>query len=721
MRNGFTKTTLGVLSAALLSGTVFAAGPTVTQPPSVIITDKHQAADVLILSGTNQEYDFLTDATENRFRFTNAFKLTDYVSHPTIANAKYLFTEKAVDGSGNPTGGILTGGSRTIKIDGSLGFAAAPTWADVTGSGAAVQKTVPYAGLDFINSFRSPDPDNPTDFNQNPTFNDSAYITLYVGATDDGTNTVNSTKSFYVYTTNDPTNTGDRFSAPTSIFTRETCYNDFNGWVYIDRATQYGNLYAIAGNATAVSAFAVNTKPAAVSPAVTAFTAVAASTPKLSIATDGTLGGTFVSSPTPGAKPTGASDLYAFMTPQYAAWGTWSRIIGVASGTPLNAAADKLYMARWTFNGTGGPATQADSPKLPLVRIRIGAADAFGNGVQYDGFPTNGLNTIVGNRVHRSYYYSHSASKIGFAYDLVDYWDPGNTAVYPNGNINYTLELSKLEVFSFDRSQLTGATVLLNQGDTSTFATSDSTTPPSGAVAFQSPAATPAVTLPAAGTIWWGRVSRENFTTGTRGFAVSGNGSKLSMTAATGMEGALLSWDTYGTLLGNTAIGAAPQEIIQGVANNKLVFMDAWMSTTAGANHAIGNLRIGMNSDIYNGTTALSASQGRFVYHLAYATNRTLAGTDFNDGQPITSGMALSAVPRRWTIAYEPQLVAASTTTLSLRPAIDLYSYPVVLPASDNRPVWNPYYDAGTVDIHRVVITTYDPPSDLTSVGSDCP
>ena len=115
MHKGFTKTTLGLLAAALLSSSAFAVGPTIQDLPNVYITDLTKAPGAVPDDG-----DGSTLAT-NVYRFTDALVLGDYVDFDPDNNTvedlnqvSWLFQEYAHNNI--VAGQARTGSARTIKI-----------------------------------------------------------------------------------------------------------------------------------------------------------------------------------------------------------------------------------------------------------------------------------------------------------------------------------------------------------------------------------------------------------------------------------------------------------------------------------------------------------------------------------------------------------------------------------------------------------------------------
>jgi hypothetical protein len=428
MRKGFTSKTLTVLGAALLSGSVFAAGPVVDGIPSVIITDKMSAAEVE--ANPTTPFDYLATETQNIYRFTDALSLTDYVALPDggdIATVKWLFTESETDGT------LITGTDRAIVIDeDKVGEESVPDFAAVTGSGYDLV-TEP---LDFRNDAANPtqtylaDPAIPLP--------DNRLLTVFAASTDAEVEDTVGVGVFEVITTNEAEFLSDGLSAATSIFDPVDCIEGFDSWQYT-AVTQILNSFV--------------TPP-------TLSTAVAAPSRTPNVA----LGGT---------APAGTADLghatvanagssgIAGISPQIAFWES----AGTGVGIPTTKG--NIYLARWQVSTTASASDEAAVAAQENIRFRMGQSTTAGAGVAVDEV-TKGENHIDdAGRGHRSYYYAHEDDDIFLAFDAVDITDVGL--------INTTL--SQVELFAADRSGLSG-TVLFNQGAAAVTVFGDTPAPP---------------------------------------------------------------------------------------------------------------------------------------------------------------------------------------------------------------------------------------------------
>jgi hypothetical protein len=430
-------------------------------------------------------------------------------------------------------------------------------------------------------------------------------------------------------------------------------------------------------------------------------------------------------SPTPAlgvfthAAPGSSSSTNPNLAPQYAAWQSWRRDIESAK-TTLPVDPDRVYMIRWTT--TVQPAClSALSPQTPDVRFRVGDPTNLGLGQAHDVLPAPGANGIVGSgtHVHRSYYYAPSNTpanaEIGFMFDVFDFYQGDGGGFYTEGAANYGLDLQKMEVFSLQRDELAGETIELNAGNPSAFATGDGTTPPTaGATPFTLFDFT---TAQHSGDWEFRASSYVSDGSSNRNPARLFSPNKLSMSLGTGSENVIGTWDTRGFVLRQKPDNFAPQstakEIVSGIPNNKLLCVDAWLSSPQGSasNNHLPVMRLGFSTDMF-GETGLSQDsprryimQGRVSYSEFRAWNRTDAGDLFVS---VPSTLALGTTPRRYTAVMEPMIRAGST--IDVRPFIQFWSFPLDLTATPDT-FRDDRSDAGTMEIHRVVITSYDLPA----------
>lgn len=727
MHKGFTRTTLSVIGAALLSGSVFAAGPTLSNLPTVIITDKAKEGAFTpcdtfspALPYDGGEPNVLTAATENRYRFTEALNLADYVNagESTLGQVNYLFEEFNSDASG-AEGALRTGSARAIVINGNEAFTAGSVDRTAVLSNSAGNLQDDNL-LSFVDQIRSGGDGSAPGPDPGGVFTDYALLKFYVASSNPATaDAIVSMKTMNVITTNDdPDCIGDRLSVGTSIFTPEECVDDFVGWY---RST-FGGLpdvsQNLAANATSFSGNWTANAPGRALPNPTGSatsTAFASSipvtespTPLLRVETD--------------ASPGNTGTTNANFAPQYAAWLSWRRdIASVKTTVPVTA--NKVYMIRWTVS-VPAAFQSATSPQIPDVRFRVGEATNLGIGQAHDVLPAPGANGIVGAGVqeHRSYFYAPantpSGAEIGFMFDVFDFYQGTGGGFHTEGAANYGLELSKIEVFSFDRGDLQGANIEMNHG-AATVTTADSTTPPSGSSPFtQFNLATSQTTGD-----WENRNSSFTQPTSNRNPSGTFAADLLTMSLVAGNHNAIGEWDPRGFVLKQDPSFApdnTANEIVSDIPNSKLLFVDAWLSSPQAttANNHLPVMRVGFRTDVYGETGLSQASpvrqitQGRVAYIEFRAWNRT----DAEDvGDLVAPTNALEANAKRYTAVMEPQIRTGST--IDVRPFVQFWSFPLDLTATpgsfrDDRS------DAGTMRIHRVVITSYDLP---TLPDSNCP
>lgn len=691
MHKGLTNATLGVLGAALLSGSVFAAGPTLSELPDVIISDKlkQQVVEDKNAASDLNVYDDETAATEDRYRFTQAFNLADVVTYngqtgddlttASLSEVHYLFTEWADLNGENPN--LST---QTIRINNVEGFPGVPSYADVSSSPLTGAFDNGY--LSFVNQDRSGTTDAASP-NPSPivgTFTDTTLLTLYV-ASPTSTNPDVDAADFYVYTTNDIESLGflgDTLSAPTSVWNPELAQDDLQGW-YRNIVSELPHFETpppgLYTRTTDKSTQDATTNPV---PSVNSVSTFIPGAADILVTPAGT--GTLAISTL--ANPTVQAGTAAGVAPQYAEWASWRRDHDAVKTTVLTQAG-RLYMARWTMSGSNVPA-----PHTPDVRFRMGEATALGVGQTSDQLIHNGANSIVnGTKTHLSFWYAHAAGEIGFLFDVFDYYTTANTTNHPNGHSNYTLTMDKLEVFSLDPDQLGGGSVLLNQGGAVTLAAGE-VAPPSGETGF------------ATGT--WHIIEAENLGTGNGRLSESFTASQASFTLVAGNNNVLGIFDTFPVASGTG------NEILNDIPNDTLLRVDVWMSSPQGAaaNNNLPIVRFGIQSDAWGESGQLAPtiiSQGRVNYYTFYGWNRNMVDV----GETLNPVMALNSAARRYTMFFTPNLHSGAAT-IDVRPAVEMYSFPQYSSTENADVTLNPDpFMAGTINVHRVVVTSYPLPA----------
>lgn len=732
MHKGFTKTTLGLLAAALLSSSAFAVGPTIDALPNVYITDLTKAPGAV-----PDEGDGATPAT-NVYRFTDAFVLGDYVNFDPDNNTvqdlnqvDWLFQEYAWDDTPG-TDPARTGSARTIKIGedaatGQLGFNSATTaaYADVIAS------TLPNVGnlangLDFVNSALSPDLINngtaPSgNFTPAGGGTDAALIELFVAATS-VTGLVDSTV-FTVYTTNnDAFAEGDLVTFASNIWNPELCIDSFEGW-------QQEELPSAADTG--------GTQTPTATVAGTSVTGVFAGNLLTATGTTSLFNQTIAGA--------GATQF------NYVSWQSLRRDIPGMISVPVPTD-ETIMLVRWTLSADAATVAAATtnrrgtSVQTPFVRLRTGEPGVLANGQSQDYWGPVGLNGIVeANQEVRTYFFAKEGGQydtaegfvdsglppawgedddpdvlMGLYFDILDQTSSLDVfAATVGGQRLYGLTLSKIEVYSATRADLGTGTVLFNQGVPGplTLAAGESQPPSDGYAGFNLQ--------------WWD--SRDDGGAGIRStFSPAENGvtgsssSPLTMTIAAGSSLTVPTWDTRdfaaSTALSTDGIGSNAEVVT--VDNDVLVAVDFWLSSTTpgtllpGRADANGTsaARVGFQTDIWGGTGSGEGvtddpdmpgavnfwRQGRSsLFHFSAANIE-----EYDTAYLMPATYALQTGARRVTVFFEPQAIddADGVNALSIRPIVQAYAAPGTTSGVANT-------IAGNIQIQRVVVTTYDLPA----------
>jgi hypothetical protein len=695
MYKGFQLKTLGVLAAALLSGSVFATGPTLDDLPTVIITDRMNGTDVA--SDPSNPFDYFTDETQNVYRFTDAFVLSDYVDYSlNMNNVNYLFTETdaslvqrtttdrrilinndlAFDASAAPTETEINTANRDVVSAGSLDFRDvwATTWSTLDQSGVPTLNPFPGLGNANLASLDGGDSEvNPGDVNE------TSIITMFVA---DEVLANTDSKSFNVITTNDPAFLSDTLSGSGSILTFEDCWNDFGGWVGFRTD---GGIFADQTTTPPNDDWWRNNIPPTITPALTTQAGAAGNYDGIPAASASVRFQTSV------GVPSGPSPYNTILAPEFA------NIISTdKNGNPtafIAAQADNFYMYRWTVSNTRTQVQVLN--EVTNIRFRMGSPDGRGLGNALDEFD-QGANNIAGNRTIRSYFYAHDDGNIAAALDVVD---------IASDDIGTDITLSQVEVFRFSRAALEalGGTVIFNQGAAS-FTTADGTTPPAGSVTFDTANVWALGHLNAPATA--AGAIRPVQQTGT-----TGNLLVMDATATNADANNFAFWDT-----GSGRFTDFVQELAWD--NGQLAVLDVWMSSPdAGTvNNQLPGARIQIQGDnVYNGAVQ-PASQARSA-SLNWDSNNQSPLDAL--GNPNPSALALSTTARRYTVAMEPQLVSGETELEGLAlVGMTLFD---CFPDFDEDGQPDLGFDGdlnGAFNIHRVAVTVYDLPAEFTNVAA---
>lgn len=747
MFNGFKKVAFGVSSAALLSGTAFAVGPTIQAPPTLIITD--QISQAAIDQGATPTFDNGTNngvtASQGVYRFTEAFDLSNYVSIVSpgdINTVKWDFAEL------NGSGGTPLASGTTITIDDgtnvSAGLGAAPTYAQVTTSSFA--SVAAADNLSFTNVARA---------GVTTPFEDTAYLKLYVASTADTDQRVESAE--FVVITENNSGLGDRFSAPSTIFTPLAQFQDLDGWAksfdfnfatnfVITKAQHQPNAFGAAhiGGVQIVSTNGTTTSLTDDSnwakttdmqsaPAGSTFVPItgplATANPALLVAPAVDPGGNsfldnayYVTPPgtasillrgfnstaprfnnTNGTGQPATNSLFVNFAPQFL--GFISGRSGQNEGQFVTAAPGDVLLARWYLNDAG-TTTIAQSGKQPQLSLRMGSQeDIRGMGLALADTIPGGNNGIgIGGEEFRQYFYSHSTGKVFFQ---VNTQSSTVSSATINGVNDLILTVDRIDVAKFDRANLTGENIVFNQG-------APSVTVDGGPLGVPAPAGSVPFdmvdTWANQGTVGNGFGGRISY---GRTPASGATATRLSITiagaASVGNNDLVIyggGWDTVNTILSptGTAQEAIPME------NGKLYFYDFYLSATPSATNPAVN--VGINTSAAGRTGGLNTipattnSEGR---QAIFTFNSDNTNPNRLDGTPAGTDLSLGTAAKRFTVVYEPQIKTGSG--MDGRPFVETYGFPT-------NPFNSPdYFYAGTVNIDRVVVTEYDAPSDVDTAG----
>lgn len=735
MRNRVPKKALfAAAGAALLSGSVFAAGPTVDGIPTVVISDQMDKASVD--ADPANPYDWHTDSTRNVYRYIDALNLADYVnyqdnSQASLEQVHYIFQEWEDDGGGNLT--PVADGSQTIQINGEVGDQSLPSPATKGDFDFANDPNVWAAGaIDFNNLYRTgPDPDNPT----NPSgisgpFTDNAYISLYVASQAAADVDVD---VFRVITTNeaqfDPaTGAMARYDFLSggggSILTCELVMDDLSHWTWA-----YGGLTGSDG--AILGDFFKNpqggydgaysaSKDLPGHPGVTreAFaeglggTWSAAGSDFLTLQSDATAADTVV---------VGTSAFAPLLSPQFGGWQSY-RVDApstYANAVPAaNVMAGRVYVARFEVSAT----TPASVPtRMPDYRFRLG--DTGTNGVgntsdEYTDFSANHLTADA--RQHRTYFYAHvdgdgygegyNPRNLTAVFDVLDFYN----AAFNDTNV---VQLDKVDVLSFDRADLGEGTVVLNEGGAAgtdfTLAAGQMAPPPGGADF---------------GAYWQSQDINDGFGFGgIRPVAFSGGAKALEINYEGGPALTVASWSPSGVP------ASTGSEIIDNVPNGSLVALDVWLSSTDGAtaNNKLAQTRISLQAQAYGETGDPGATpavlQGRAALFSFNADNNNVDpayGNGEENGLLAPDPLKLETGAKRYTVMIEPQVATGST--IDLRPIIEVILYDGLEFAADfgawppvGTGVWVGRESAGNLTINHVTATVYTAPDGIADAVCD--
>lgn len=467
-------TAAGFLAAAsLLSGSAFAFAPEFTGDlPTVVITDQLQAPST--------QFDPGQGTTQGIFRYTSAFDIFDYIdlkgNNP--ANVKLLFNEFNDDISvvPNTTGKTLSINGRTAYAAGSNLF---PTTSADFPSGSEINASATGTGdnqgfLNFQNIDFSPGVINPphafdyvgdvTGWDLVASGPQSRVVQLYLAGSP--STSVSAPKNFEVITKigeGDSLTTGAGSSNPwTSVVATS---NDFSGWT----GTGLGLMAIIPenGSFTPIKKWA----SAGAAPGGQAYNA---------LGTDFTDFSGFVLNPAVTINGAGAPNGTTQLTVTIP--GTKHGFVGWARPSQNILAANKIYRLR----------SRVASPTLATReewRVRFGNEALVGQSSsgylksEGAGFPYLGTTATD----HYSYLLTKgtgTTNAFSIFYEVISESISQN-GQNGSGTRGQDLQISQYEISSTDRSALTGASVVFNQGGTvAALAAGESTTVAGSPTAF---------------------------------------------------------------------------------------------------------------------------------------------------------------------------------------------------------------------------------------------
>lgn len=707
------KTLLATAGAVLLSGSVFAAGPTIDGIGTVVISDQMSKDEVL--ANPTTPYDYLTNPSANIFRYPDALALTDYVNpggaakdhHEDYLATKYIFQEWMDDGSKAlvPVGD----GSQTIQINGEVGDQTLPSPATKADFDFANDPDVWNAGeLDFLNVELTPDPDNPTAGVIDP-FTNTAYISMYVAREDADDVDVD---IFTVVTTNeaqynpmeDEMVRYDFHSDTGGVLTCLLVGDDMSGWLYSYQGltgtdgAMIGDYFANPQNSWAGAYTDPPQLPRTPGTTLESFSdeglggvRAAAGSDSLSLETDGTPAGLVT---------LGTSAFAPLLAPQYGGYQSYRVDLPSTYGNsipPEQVTAGTAYLTRWYVQSLD--ATPANM--RPDYRFRSGDTGVNGIGNLSDELLDNSASGLgdTDSKVHRSYFYAHvdgsgygegfNDRAINLNFDVLDLFTGAL-------NAGSALQLDKVEVASFDPADLGDGTLLVNQGGiagTDFTLAAGQMAPPAGAVDF--------------GAEWWSQDVNVDFGIPGRPVSFVPDGVELPGTPVpAGTKALQINYgaEAVDTVAKWTTIPAA----LTDVPNGNLVVMDVWLSSTDGAtaNNLLSETRISL----------LSTDAGRGALFSFRADNNTTDNGEEN-GMLAPAPLALETGAKMYRVMMEPQSILGTATIV---PAIEAILYDAIeLPVAwDAWPpvgtgVWFGGLGAGNLTVNAVAIKAVPLPSEI--------
>lgn len=698
------RTLLGVLGTALISGSAFAAGPFLDELPTVVISDQMNKTDVA--NNPTLPYDPFTAPTRNIYRFTDSFVLADFVffqDNSTAAKETVVYNFLEWEDNGSELVPVADG-SQTITINGAAGDQAfGGTLGDFNfGSDPDV---VSAGALDYVDTFYTgPDPNNPTnpqglsDVEGATPFLKRSYIQWFM-ASPNGLDVATDIQE--VITTNSPVFDPDmdmfvRYDFATTgpidtgFLTCELVLDELSNWSFVA-----GNLitdYSVVPN----NPIAVYGTPAYEPPTTTAALTnglTDAGTMAIDISVDGSA---------PNQVSTSAGFSTALWSPQVALVSSYN---GSTAALPnalpgASVSADTVYVARATISNTAQDT--ANVARIANVRTRLGEAGVVGLGEAESNLALGSANHIASatTRVHRTYFYALGDGtgstygpdiadrNLSFSIDVLDLF----TDLLTDG---VTIELSKVDILSFELSDLGSPTVVLNQGgevgvDYNLAAGVQA--PPAGAVPFSANWTFSSLidSFPA--------IAAERVATG------AANPSSLSIDYQAG---------------NGTTVAAWAGETVAGISNDSLIVAEYYVSTTNMTPDNRGSARVLLNA----------AAEGRLELFNFFmnSTDAFDAQTDFSG--PTPTGLApgdvtgLEAAAKRVVVIMDPQKVAGGTVDVGLAAEVVLFDAFSIADTTVNPPVdlsfFLPGAANGNLTVNGVVVSTYPLSPDIAAF--ECP
>jgi len=728
MNKGLTQVAFGVLGAAMLSGSVFAAGPTVLPIPDVVITDRDKFG----------EFDSPTQATSaNIYRFTSALSISDYVNYTPVDSSdtvSFLYTEHDFDENATGGAGAIRAGNRSLLIGGVEGETAAPNAGDIAGGPSVFQDILTTnIAYDIVNETRSGgDGTNPSGPNPGGPFLDEAVVQIYVAASAPSTQGAVATRTFNVYTTNDTdllglTFPGDQllFTTATTIFTPVRRIDEFGGWIRVPSAEEFyqGGFDVGAQPINTATARWNTSQPPVTQPSTVAVQGELESNISYQVAPAATASLTVGTLASPGSSTATATRPYA---PQFPFWRMSTRNLPTLSPSPIQIEQgaqgdDNIYMVRWNVSATDVPFAQRFN--TPDVRFQVGEVSTFGVGAWKDEVVGGGVNSIRGaNQQHRQYFIAETTGEVRMLFGAFGLFQAALLNPASTRPVNYNITVDSIDVFRFSRSELaaqsSNSSPVYNQGGGSAVTLAPGQpAPPSGGSNFST-------------VDWQFDLDKLLFGAndsfgGQNRWTTQNAGTRLSMTASSATYSQLAQASTLGfvfsQLPSDGLLTNEENEVISGVGNNQLVVMEAWLSSTNAAtpNNNLPTVRLGLLADSFGGTSVVPGSvdadgiarpAGRASFREFEASNASAV----DDSVPIPNFANLETASKRYTTVIEPQIRVTRTAegagqdpTMNFRLLVTPFALSFQGVTTQQ---------TGNITVDHIAVYVYDLPEDVADV-----